>query len=85
MDSPANRHEHAAILTDLVMYGTHAPHLRYRQERLRALLETASESQTGLDAQSAPHLRVRERIGSRLIAWGKRLEGCPNPTVAHPA
>ncbi|MGN6030164.1 MAG: hypothetical protein ACTHQE_00735 [Thermomicrobiales bacterium] len=78
---PANRHEHAAILSDLAIYGNHAPHLRYRQERLRAAFAAGGSQGESPTSSSA----LRTWIGARLIAWGERLEGCTHPAAARPA
>lgn len=77
---PADRNEHAAILGDLAIYGNHAPHLRYRQQQLRASL---TQAQTAQETRGTAHMTLRERIGARLIAWGMRIEGCSCTTVAH--
>lgn len=79
---PVDRHEQNTILSDLSLYGAHGPHLRYRQERLRAML---AESHATSSDPATSRTTLRARIGGHLIAWGKRLEGCTSPTVAHPA
>ena len=84
MHFPIDRHEQSTMLSDLSIYGDHGPHLRYRQEQMRAMIRLAKDSPAAHDPRM-PRLTIRERIGSRLIAWGKRLEGCPNPTIAHTA
>ena len=69
--------------TDLAVYGTYAPHLRYRQERIQQDAVIANLSH--IHRAPSRFDVLRERVGMTLIAWGTRLEGRCQPGSPAPA
>ncbi|MGB3329523.1 MAG: hypothetical protein WBA46_11245 [Thermomicrobiales bacterium] len=77
------------VTTDLTVYGTYAPHFRYRQDRIAEALRIAALARNDDSPQdpgsSSPFASMRERIGIALITWGTRLEGTRPATSPKPA